>query len=128
MSIFPCDICHKRCVGSLETIYLGLLQGATRFDRRLRLCPDDLDVLLQQHSAELATVAAFDENNSDGLCSSCESELGSAVAPGYLFATVYRRKSERDDRFGSLCGGCSEDAVRVFGLTTRGAASDGRLG
>ena len=116
VSVYSCDVHHGRIRGALEGLRVTCLSGESRYSRRLRVCPNDLDEILRGLLAEwsLATDdgAGLVENL---LCSSCGKAFGT---PGRRFcvAYVWRRGQPQSEYCTDLCEACSIDLIDTWNL------------
>lgn len=118
MSLFPCQVHGSRISGPLDAIYFGLMRGESRYQRKLRVCPSDLDEILATHAAEWTSVDTDDGSLEIQVCGACGAAPEGDVRFDALFATVYRRGADRSDYFGRYCPKCSNGVVDTFGLTS----------
>ena len=107
MSFYPCDIHGQRIRGPLSAFYPALLSGGDRLQRRMRLCADCLDGLLETYGDKWQLVDAVDAGGLDLLCAGCRNEIESSVDRAAFFATAYRKGAERADYFAAYCNGCA---------------------
>lgn len=111
MSLFPCDQHGTRVRGPLEAAYLAVLDGGTRYQRRLRLCADCLDTLLSGEGENWGKVDDETADFAPMVCSACGAKASAPSAMAAFFATIYRRGADRVDYFASFCHDCAKKVV-----------------
>jgi hypothetical protein len=116
VSIYPCDIHGQRIRGALESFRLTLLRDNSRFSRRLRVCPNDLDSVLGSHDNEWEYVSDEGLQSQQGMfCARCaetprEARLVSA------FVYVWRRSAPLAEYYGQYCDNCAQQLIDEFKL------------
>lgn len=116
MSQYPCDVHGRRYFGAQETAYLALVRGTNRLSRRLRLCPTDMEHLLDLDGHGWVSTESDDAPSAEPVCSSCGRDTEAETPAWAFFATVYRRKSDRVDYFGEYCVDCALILAAKYGL------------
>jgi hypothetical protein len=111
VSIYPCDWHHRRIDGPLNAAYVSLLRGSERYSRRLRLCGLDLDYILGEVLVAASLVETDDLDDNEGLRATCGHPEVGASSTDALFASVYRKGSERADYYGRCCAACGDELV-----------------
>lgn len=118
MARFPCDSCRKPFRGRAVYLYLALLKGNDRLQRRFRLCRDCSAGFWESNGLERVEAVSIDASfspTSASDCIVCASELNDRWA---LFATQYDIQSDREDFFGELCGECAHEKEDQLLLST----------
>ena len=117
MSIYPCDVHHSRVVGPLSAAYFGLLRGADRSGRKLRLCSTCLDAILTSDGSHWASIDGDGQSQDFDVCTACQANVQPPEVAYPLFVTVYRKGSDRVDYYGNYCQSCAERLVERYALT-----------
>jgi len=121
VSIYRCDLHGQRIRGSLEGIRITLLTHATRFTRKLRVCPVDLDAVLERHSSEWEYVPDEGLSNEPSVsCARCNDDSADTRLVS-AFIHVWRRGKPADEWFAEYCDGCAAELVSIYGLVEEDA-------
>lgn len=116
VSLFPCDVHGSRVRGPLEAAYLAVLDGGTRYSRRLRLCADCLSTILSDEDDAWKQVTDDADLRPSLVCSACGEGGDAPSAFSAIFATVYRRGADRVDYFAQECHDCAKATVLRYEL------------
>lgn len=116
VSIYPCELHGQRIRGSLEGIRLTLLSRQSRFTRKLRVCPVDMDEVLGRHAEEWELVSDEGLSSESSMhCSRCHDEPdGSRLVSAFVY--VWRRGKAQDEYYGQYCDGCAAELINTYGL------------
>jgi hypothetical protein len=116
VSVYPCDIHGGRIRGALEGIRVTLLDGSSRFTRRLRVCPQDLTELLHTHEAEWEMVSDDGLGQMGAMCSApeCQDEKRDTLSSAFVY--VWRRGMPQSEYYGQYCRRHADKLIADFGL------------
>lgn len=116
VSVYPCDIHGGRIRGALEGIRVTLLVGSSRFTRRLRVCPADLEELLHTHEAEWEMVSDEGLGPMATVCSAPECTNAERGSLSSAFVYVWRRGAPQSEFYGQYCRHHADKLIADFGL------------
>lgn len=114
MALFPCDIDMRRYAGPQRSMYPALVNGATSYRRRLRLCPSDFTRLLDRAALHCQDAQGDFFVDPSSACAFCGEPVPNADWAFYL--TVYDRGEERRDLYGPCHDACVADLAAAFAL------------
>lgn len=116
VSVYPCDVHGMRIRGALEGIRITLLFPDYRTSRKLRVCPTDLDAMLESHVSDWLYVSDEGLQASTSLCLACEQEAspGSRLVPAFVY--VWRRGQPVMEYFSEYCPACATGIERQYAL------------
>lgn len=116
VSVYPCDVHGARIRGALEGLRVTLLRKSTRYSRKLRVCPTDVDEILRTHTSEWVGVDDDGLGTLDQVCTACAREIGNAEERGDCFVYLWRRNRPLEEYYGIYCLNCGDRLVKAFGL------------
>jgi hypothetical protein len=116
VSVFKCDSHGKRISGSLESAYVNVVRGSSRYSRRLRLCPDCLDLLLQTYAANGTHMESDDDDLDESLCATCGKNGSDHDLADIMRITYYRRGQDQSVIIGLVDPLCAQNAIARLGL------------
>ena len=109
MALYPCDASGHRYQGPQRTMYPAIMSGALASRRKLRLCKQHFDALVEQLNLHAVTK---DEDLAPGvvrLCYLCDRDAGPTTSQ--LYVTVYDNMDERRDFWAPLHDNCVAGAT-----------------
>jgi hypothetical protein len=116
VSIYPCDFHGQRVPGSLSAAYVTAMDGAVRYQRRLRLCSKDLAELVGQYGEHWAHISDDSDSYPSTVCAACGAvpdERGNAWT---VFATLFPKGQDRENYIAALHQACAEAYTDRLGL------------
>ena len=118
MARFPCSRCRQIYRGPQQTAYPAVVTPTATYSERLRLCPEDFQLVVQDMAWSLADPEDFGNKLPCGIC-------GAAETPIAIFCTYYETGQERQDLYGRLCSGACPTTFlgRVWGTVEAGQAA-----
>lgn len=115
-SVYPCDVHGARIRGALEGLRVTLLRKPSRYSRKLRVCPADVDELLRTHSQEWIEIDDDGLATTDALCGACREPVPAGSNRGDAFVYLWRRNSPQREFYAVYCSSCCDRLIRDFGL------------
>lgn len=108
MAMYPCEFNGHRYRSAQQTMYPAIVNGTDGTRRKLRLCPEHFEDLLEklQNHATNAQEDMFE--HVANRCFICG--LETTDAPSALFVTVYAQGMEREDFWAPLHKDCAPAA------------------
>jgi len=116
VSIYPCDLCHRRVPGSLESTRVTVLKGNHPFTRRLRLCPSHLSSLLEQELRYMVELERFGLRTGHPVCDACGSPCDQGSDQVSAFSWIYRRGVDPQELGAELCSSCGASLIDQLNL------------
>ena len=116
MSQLNCDLHGRRTPGALEGFRLSLYNDRARYTRRLRLCPDHIDAILERRGREWTLLDNESYAVDASVCSSCKTKISEPSERVSAAAYVYRRRQEPAEYFAWYCDPCSLALIEDYGL------------
>lgn len=116
MSLYPCEFCKARVPGALESVRLTALSDNAPYSRRMRLCPAHLNELVQVELGKWDVVGAELSNSADVLCAACGGGLENGSRGYAVFAWIWRRGADAEERYATYCYGDGERLINNYGL------------
>ena len=116
VSVYKCDVHGSRIRGALEGLRVTILKGRLRYSRKLRVCPVDLDSLLDQEEGRWGLLSESELDAPDELQFSCGHLDPGGPIDSHLFAYVWRRGQSKAEYYSDLCAECCARYVQRLGL------------
>jgi hypothetical protein len=103
VSLYPCEDCKRRVPGALESARVTVLSGSAKYSRRMRLCAQHLNGLLE--NGLLGWEAIGDEGpvSDSSVCRSPGHTAAGEDGPCSGFAWAYRRGEAPLELYAPLC-------------------------
>ena len=116
VSVYKCDVHGARIRGALEGLRVTILKGRVRYSRKLRVCPLDLDSLLDEEKGRWGLLSESVLDAPDELQFSCGHLSPDGPIDSHLFAYVWRRGQPEAEYYADLCAKCCAGYVDRLGL------------
>jgi hypothetical protein len=107
MSLYLCELHGSTVPGSLDNVYVRLLDGPDRYRRKIRLCRDHTQDFLAVHKTDWQYVHPIYGADLHEACSKCGVVLDAGVACDRLFVDVYAKGQERATWAALYCLPCA---------------------
>lgn len=108
MALYPCDATGHRYQGPQRTMYPAIMSGALASRRKLRLCKDHFDALLEQLALHAVDSVESIAPGAVRLCYLCDRDAGPTTSQ--LYVTCYDQGAERQDFWAPLHDNCVSGA------------------
>jgi len=117
VSIYPCSVHGQRVTGPLHGLRVTTLRGDDKHTRYLRVCSADLPEISRQLEEWSALVDDEGLAPAGAVCGARGHDGKEVPANSHVFAYVYERGHDPQQRYGQLCDSCYRAVINIMGLT-----------
>lgn len=120
MAYTPCSKCRRMYRGGANTVFLAVVEDASRWSARLQLCADDARELIsvvKEKFEEIDYETPISDEYVPGSLNCRLCSAGLAYRRRGFFTNVYLRGQEEQGYHGQLCVDCSNATIALYGLT-----------